>query len=184
MYMKICSVDDCGNDGVVAHGLCRKHYTRLNRHGDPLKKLASRDGGACSLDGCDAKVKARGFCSKHYQRWASHGDPSVVKRGGERDVKWRGGRQTTSYGYVYVYLPPDHAFAEMRTSKGYVLEHRLVMAQNLGRPLTSKETVHHINGVRDDNRLENLQLRSGHHGPGSRYACLECGSHNVVAEEI
>lgn len=66
----------------------------------------------------------------------------------------RGKKVIREDGYVLVYCP-EYPFAK---NGKYVFEHRLVMANKLGRPLDSQEHVHHINGNKQDNRLENLML--------------------------
>lgn len=105
-------------------------------------------------------------------------------RKGSESWAWKGGRTVTEGGYIAIWAPPDHQFASMRNRTGYILEHRLVVAQRLGRPLISRETVHHINGDRQDNRDENLQLRQGRHGKGQVSICLNCGSTNVGSVPI
>ena len=70
------------------------------------------------------------------------------------------GRCVTVGGYIIINITPASPFYEMRSSKNRILEHRLVMAQALGRCLLSSEHVHHLNGMKDDNRVENLQLIS------------------------
>lgn len=92
---------------------------------------------------------------------------------GAASHSWAGGRRK-SRGYVQIHwdcLPPDEyrQMAPMVGTLRYVREHRLVMARHLGRPLCPDEIVHHINGIKDDNRLENLRLlKVGNdaHGPG------------------
>ena len=82
---------------------------------------------------------------------------------GENSRWWKGRRTVTGEGYVLVYMP-NHPNAR----KKYVLEHVLVMAESIGRPLHDGETVHHKNGIKDDNRLENLELWGRQHGAGQR----------------
>ncbi|MEV5629178.1 HNH endonuclease [Micromonospora tulbaghiae] len=99
-----------------------------------------------------------------------------------RDAK---DRVINQQGYAYVAVADDDPLIVMTGRRDrYVLEHRLVMARALGRPLRADETVHHLNGDRTDNRLENLQLRQGKHGKGASFACADCGSHNLVPVEL
>lgn len=70
----------------------------------------------------------------------------------EACTNWRGG-VTYRNGYVYIHTPDHHRAIDQRTKRCY-----LVMEATLGRPLTKVEEVHHINGVKDDDRPENLTV--------------------------
>lgn len=78
----------------------------------------------------------------------------------------RGRNPLKRHGYLKLHRPA-HPNAD---ANGYVFEHRLVMEDRIGRLLLSDETVHHRNGVRDDNRIENLELWTNSHPCGQRVA--------------
>lgn len=104
---------------------------------------------------------------------------------GDKANTWSGGRTITNEGYVKVRIYDDDPYYCMATkSQNYVLEHRYVMAQYLGRPLYDWETVHHNDGNRQNNDISNLQLRIGKHGKGQAYACMECGSKRIEPIEL
>ena len=114
------------------------------------------------------KGEPRRFRHGHNRRGAKN-TPEHVERQrraitGRGNHGWRGGRYIDRHGYVRVKLDADHSFAEMAYRTGYVMEHRLVMAEHLGRLLTPAETVHHLTveeggtGDTTDNRIELLRL--------------------------
>jgi len=84
-------------------------------------------------------------------------------RRGENNPLWKGGTKD-SHGYHMIYRP-EHPNAQKR---GYLYEHIIIMSNILERPLLPGETVHHKNGIKDDNRPKNLELWVNHHPNGQR----------------
>jgi len=131
---------------------CGKEFSRPPSH---VLRVRSP---VCSRQ-CNGKARGR--------EWGTHGHKGAAARKtftrmlGEQNPAWKGGvtykRPKGNYiGPRYVRCPPE--LLAMARSDGYVMEHRLVMAQWVGRPLTRTECVNHINHNPRDNRRENLEL--------------------------
>ena len=154
----MCNYQDCKRPHH-AKGLCNTHYGRLLRNGDPsIANGPSSYPEICQaiyLDKsqCNRPHYSKNYCKKHYQQWWRYGDPLIEKK-----------KQLQAKFYKKVFMP-QHPNA---SQTGYILEHRLVMSQHLGRPLFEDENVHHKNGNRHDNRLENLELWSSAQPAGQR----------------
>lgn len=106
-----------------------------------------------SLERRQKESKARR--GKNNPFWGKkHSLETLGKLRGKKHHNWKGGRRQHPEGYVFI-LRPNHPYV---CKQGYVLEHRLIMENDLGRFLTPEEIVHHINGIPNDNRIENLML--------------------------
>lgn len=164
-----CMVENCERNTrrqtSEGESLCGAHYDRL-RLGKPMdapiRQLRRDWPETCLVEGCDRPSKKRsngrvmgngGHCPAHSSRKRRGQDlttPIKVQAP-------KGSGYVNSSGYVVV-----------RVNGRQMVEHRAVMEQHLGRPLWPDENVHHVNGIRDDNRLDNLELWSTSQPAGQR----------------
>jgi hypothetical protein len=151
---EICSAPDCGRLSAK-RSLCLKHYHRLRRKGvfetGRPDRLASFSQVTCSVDGCDKNAMALHLCQNHYAKLKKHGSPTggYIQDGRSKEWHIRKG------GYVIKF---DRENPHGNPITGIVMQHRQVIGEAIGRPLDKTENVHHKNGDRADNRLENLEL--------------------------
>lgn len=111
------------------------------------------------------KRKHAGLKGEDHPCWGKpltdeHKEKIRAANSGEKNHRWSGGRKYLSLGYVLVHKP-DHP----HNMKGFVLEHRHVMEQEIGRQLLRSEDVHHVDEIKDNNKPGNLHIfknRSNH----------------------
>lgn len=131
-----------------------KHRRKLREMGVGVHGNVS--GKQCELEFCDRLYYGNGMCQPHYQYW------------------WRTGEWPTDpirfRGPMGAWHRKSDGYMRLTMDGQEVMEHRWVMEQEIGRSLIAGETVHHINGIRHDNRIENLELWSSSHPPGQRVA--------------
>lgn len=94
------------------------------------------------------------FMGVRSQKYCSVSCGNKDNKTGSGNGMWQGGRFYDKDGYIQILSPGN----PMAKKSGYVPEHRLVMAEHIGRLLEKNEVVHHVNEIKDDNRIENLEL--------------------------
>lgn len=155
-----CSISDCDRKHK-AKGYCGAHYQRLLKTGTvstaPFRVVA--ESRVCSVESCEKPLHANGVCGSHNWRMRKYGTTELPEPEVKPATRW-----VTRFGYRVVYMPAH----PMANSSGIIFEHRFVMAEHIGRDLLPSENVHHVNGDRLDNRIENLELWSKSQPAGQR----------------
>lgn len=137
--------------------------------GKPIKRppshLARVEQPVCSYE-CNGVLRGQEWAQHAHKGRAAWTEESIKsytqKMTGENNPAWKGGAtyrtRKGNYPQSVKYVRCPSEFISMARKDGYVMEHRLIMAQHLGRPLLRSEVVHHIDHDVTNNQLDNLQL--------------------------
>lgn len=145
---------------------CQQNYRHRKERGLPTKTQVL-NCGVCGELFKQKRANNTGFCSKNCKNLSGSRKNSGLPVFGPRQYI-KGSGSFTSQGYRMITRDHPNAKSRSKNGKGQILEHIFVMSNYLGRPLFDKETVHHKNGIRDDNRIENLELWSHSQPYGQR----------------
>jgi len=178
--MKLCLVSNC-EEKHLSRGLCGTHYAQLRRGVLPgqmtpfeprwIRRINA--GKKCKVKDCERNAERALMCMAHYQRVQTHRDPMAYK-----PIRVNKGRHYHKTGYIVI---PAKGHANGNAA-GSIMEHIKIMSEHLGRPLQKNENVHHRNGIRDDNRIENLELWTRHQPTGTRVRDLIIFARKIIKD--
>lgn len=144
-----CSIPGCKRKNL-ARNMCNMHYRRWSKTGDAGPGYSTWEcRHHCAIPGCHKKHVGLGLCAMHRMRLKTSGKVGAAKssKGKKGWFLNRGYKMLTGI---------KHPNSSRNSTT--IMEHVLVMSNLLGRPLKKGESVHHKNGVKDDNRIDNLEL--------------------------